>query len=115
MRLRAALFALLTVGAVLLAPGAGAWAADGGVATSTALAKKPAMRARAPAKPMKALAPRLPVSMEPKASSIPPDLSQCRLDCAQAYYFCLAADDAKSCGGPWTSCLTACSRGGTGP
>lgn len=52
----------------------------------------------------------LPVPVAAAASSPPPpDPSQCRLDCAQAYYFCAADDDPDSCSGTWVSCLNRCS------
>ncbi|MDR3513157.1 MAG: hypothetical protein P4L73_16095 [Caulobacteraceae bacterium] len=58
---------------------------------------------RAPVRP----APLAPPS--PIASAIPVDAGQCRLGCAQAYYFCTSAEDAESCSGTWVSCLTRCS------
>ncbi len=45
---------------------------------------------------------------KPLASPLPADVGQCRLDCARSYYFCLAGDDADSCGPTWASCLSAC-------
>jgi hypothetical protein len=36
---------------------------------------------------------------------------QCRIACAQSYYFCLAGDDAETCAPSWGQCLSTC----TGP
>jgi hypothetical protein len=120
MRSRAALIALLIGLAAGLAMGGPALADTGvGGVGATPLAKKPAMRTAPPApsaarpKTLKPL--RLPAALAPKASPIPQDTGQCRVSCAQAYYFCLAGDDADTCSGPWTSCLAACSRGAAGP
>ena len=55
------------------------------------------------AKPLPVLA-----AAKPRSSPLPTDVGQCRLDCARSYYFCLAGDDADSCGPTWASCLSAC-------
>ncbi len=114
MRARLALSIAL---AILMTAGA-AWAADGVVAgvkpsvmrTVTAAPAKTAPvdkttpgRKAAPLPLLAAAAPRL-------SSPIPTDPSQCRLSCAQSYYFCFESDEPDTCGGVWTSCLAACSR-----
>jgi hypothetical protein len=33
---------------------------------------------------------------------------QCRLSCAQTYYFCLAGEDGESCSANWGQCRSAC-------
>ena len=39
------------------------------------------------------------------------DPSDCRMTCAQTYYFCSAADSGgDSCGGRWSQCVAACSN-----
>ena len=36
------------------------------------------------------------------------DTGQCRLDCAQAYYFCLSAGEPDDCGPSWGQCRATC-------
>ena len=33
---------------------------------------------------------------------------QCRLSCAQTYYFCLSSEDGESCSANWGQCRSAC-------
>lgn len=33
---------------------------------------------------------------------------QCRLSCAQTYYFCMAGEDGESCSANWGQCRSAC-------
>jgi hypothetical protein len=33
---------------------------------------------------------------------------QCRLSCAQTYYFCLSGDDGESCSANWGQCRSGC-------
>jgi hypothetical protein len=49
----------------------------------------------------------LPLPFTPQAS----EPGQCRMACAQSYYFCLAGDDAETCAPSWGQCLSSC----TGP
>ena len=90
---------------------------DGQPVKKPQIAPPPSPSAAAAAvKRAKAPPARLPVVFAPpKASPIPVDEGDCRLACGQAYYFCRSADEPDSCGGPWTACLTACSRGPTAP
>jgi len=53
--------------------------------------------------PPPALAPVLPTPSPPVY-----DAAQCRLSCAQAYYFCLASDTPDECPGAWSQCRAAC-------
>jgi hypothetical protein len=63
--------------------------------------------AKTPAKPKPVVAPAL--AANPGQSPLPSDDGgQCRLDCAQAYYFCLSSDDSSSCGATWARCRTDC-------
>jgi len=66
-----------------------------------------------------------PVTAQPAAAAAPPmtlplpaygasttaaaqDRGQCRLACAQRYYFCLAGDMADDCPSTWGQCRAAC-------
>jgi hypothetical protein len=59
--------------------------------------------------PLAAMTPPLPFA--PQAS----DPAQCRIGCAQSYYFCLAGDDAESCAPAWGQCRAACTAPQLGP
>jgi hypothetical protein len=122
MRSRALFIAVLIGLAAPLAAGAGSPARaaappeDGQPVKKPQVAPPPSPSGAAAVKRAKAPTARLPVVFAPpKASPIPVDEGDCRLACGQAYYFCLSADEPDSCGGPWTACLTACSRGPTSP
>jgi len=78
----------------------------------------PLSRLRGPAAETLAPAEAPPISPVPMAAiSTPPlpfapspsDPAQCRIGCAQSYYFCLAADDGESCAPAWGQCRAACS------
>lgn len=51
-----------------------------------------------------------PPAPAPVLPTSPPayDAGQCRLSCAQAYYFCLASDTPDECPGAWSQCRAAC-------
>jgi hypothetical protein len=51
-----------------------------------------------------------PLVISPILSPLPVDTGDCRLGCAQAYYFCLSNDGADSCGTTWTGCRSDCAR-----
>jgi len=36
------------------------------------------------------------------------ETGKCRMDCAQAYYFCLSAGEADDCGSSWGQCRATC-------
>jgi hypothetical protein len=40
--------------------------------------------------------------------------AQCRLTCAQDYYFCLASELSDDCPGAWGQCRAACAAGARG-
>jgi hypothetical protein len=48
-------------------------------------------------------------------AAAPADPGQCRLACAQPYYFCLAGPDAGSCSQEWTHCLVGCDQPASEP
>ncbi|MEJ0066919.1 MAG: hypothetical protein WDM85_17135 [Caulobacteraceae bacterium] len=39
---------------------------------------------------------------------IPTDPAQCRMDCAQTYYFCRAGDHPDACAETWGQCVATC-------
>jgi hypothetical protein len=48
-------------------------------------------------------------TIAPPAPSAPPvDPSECRMTCAQSYYFCRAGDHADDCAGTWSECVVGC-------
>jgi len=105
-----AIVPLLVVLAVLSAGGA-AWAAISASGAPVPDRRPTRAPAASTAKPAVAKAPKAaPVlaAIRPKASPMPPDINQCRLDCSRSYYFCLSTDDADSCGPVWASCRSAC-------
>jgi hypothetical protein len=61
----------------------------------------PPPESRAPIAPSLAIVP-------PPALSTGAPASQCRLSCAQSYYFCLASDTPDDCPGAWSQCRAAC-------
>lgn len=50
-----------------------------------------------------------PAPIAPLSSS--PQAGQCRLACAQTYYFCLAGDAPDECPAAWTQCRVGCNLG----
>ena len=42
------------------------------------------------------------------------EAGQCRLSCAQSYYFCLAGDGSDDCAPTWGQCRAACDAPGVG-
>jgi hypothetical protein len=40
--------------------------------------------------------------------SVPTDPAQCRMSCAQTYYFCRAGDHPDDCAGAWGQCVATC-------
>jgi hypothetical protein len=43
------------------------------------------------------------------------DPSDCRMTCAQTYYFCSAGGEDDGCGQRWSQCVPACSNPAPGP
>ena len=80
-----------------------ALAADGGGSGRITAAPRPTVQPAATA-PTNAT-PRI----EPPAPSLPPaDPSECRMTCAQSYYFCRSGDHVDDCAGTWGECVAAC-------
>ena len=48
----------------------------------------------------------------PAVAPLPPpapvDGSECRMGCAQAYYFCRVDDQSGACAPTWSQCVAAC-------
>jgi pyruvate/2-oxoglutarate dehydrogenase complex dihydrolipoamide acyltransferase (E2) component len=42
------------------------------------------------------------------APSPPADPAECRMGCAQAYYFCRAGEQTGDCGSAWSQCVATC-------
>ncbi|MFN3521795.1 MAG: hypothetical protein ACK4YQ_06070 [Phenylobacterium sp.] len=76
-------------------------------------AASPPQGAETEAAPSPAPAPAAPLA---SAASPPAALGdtagQCRLSCAQSYYFCLASELADDCPGAWSQCRAACDAPG---
>jgi hypothetical protein len=43
------------------------------------------------------------------------DAGQCRMSCAQTYYFCRAGDHPDDCAGPWGQCVATCNAPNLAP
>jgi hypothetical protein len=48
------------------------------------------------------------VSLRAAASAPGGDPSDCRMSCAQTYYFCRAGEDPDACAPTWGQCVAAC-------
>lgn len=78
----------------------------------------PALRGSVSAAPMSPAAPAPPVGINAAQSLfLPAPIAsapvggapqQCRLSCAQTYYFCLSSEDGESCSANWGQCRSAC-------
>lgn len=65
--------------------------------------------ASAPQTPAVDLAPQLPIPLRTLAETpVGGEAGQCRLTCAQSYYFCLASDGAEDCAPTWGQCRAKC-------
>lgn len=63
----------------------------------------------APRTPAIDLAPQLPIPLRAVAETpVAGEAGQCRLTCAQSYYFCLASDGAEDCAPTWGQCRARC-------
>jgi hypothetical protein len=51
-----------------------------------------------------------PVTLAPPAppAGVAADPSDCRMACAQTYYFCRSNDDEQNCSPSWSRCVAAC-------
>jgi hypothetical protein len=56
-----------------------------------------------------------PVTTPPAPVSVPADPAQCRMDCAQTYYFCRAGDHPDDCAGTWGQCVSTCNSPNLAP
>jgi hypothetical protein len=45
----------------------------------------------------------------------PADPAQCRMGCAQTYYFCRAGDHPDDCAGTWGQCVASCNSPNLAP
>jgi hypothetical protein len=87
---------------LLLAVPALALAAVGG-ATKTESPPQPEVQQAATAPTI------LPPKISPPAvTTAPADPSECRMTCAQTYYFCRAGDQPDECAGTWGECVATC-------
>ena len=55
------------------------------------------------------------VRLSPTTPSVPTDPSECRMSCAQTYYFCRAGDHPEDCSGGWGQCVAACNSPNLAP
>ena len=53
-----------------------------------------------------------PASLVPAPPPVAGVAGQCRLTCAQSYYFCLADTSADDCGATWGQCRVRCDAAG---
>jgi hypothetical protein len=56
-----------------------------------------------------------PVTTPPAPVSVPTDPGQCRMSCAQTYYFCRAGDHPDDCAGTWGQCVATCASPNLAP
>ena len=56
-----------------------------------------------------------PVSRTPAPDSVPTDPAQCRMGCAQSYYFCRAGDHPDDCARTWGECVATCNSPNLAP
>jgi len=87
---------------ILLAMPALALAADGGEIKSSA-ARQPSVQqvSTTPTNSPPKITPAAPTTS-------PADPSECRMSCAQTYYFCRAGDQPDACAGTWGQCVATC-------
>jgi hypothetical protein len=57
----------------------------------------------------------LPVITPPAPSVAPADPSDCRMSCAQTYYFCRSGDHPDDCAGTWGQCVATCNSPNLAP
>ena len=53
-------------------------------------------------------APAAPSPPAPPPVSVAGDSSDCRMACAQTYYFCRASDEEQNCSPAWSRCVATC-------
>ena len=96
------MFARLTL--LLIALPALALAADAGAARPAGSHPATMQRAATP-----------PVIRPPAPLSTTNDPSQCRMGCAQTYYFCRAGDHTDGCAETWGQCVATCNSPNLAP
>jgi hypothetical protein len=57
----------------------------------------------------------LPTILPPAPASAANDPSQCRMGCAQTYYFCRAGDHPDNCAETWGQCVATCTSPNLAP
>jgi hypothetical protein len=57
----------------------------------------------------------IPVIIPPPPKNAPADPAQCRMNCAQTFYFCRAADHPDDCAGTWGQCVASCNSPNLAP
>jgi hypothetical protein len=57
----------------------------------------------------------IPMINPPTPQSAPADPAQCRMDCAQTFYFCRAGDHPEDCAGSWGQCVATCNSPNLAP
>ena len=68
-----------------------------------------------PAQPTVQRAATLPAISPPAPVSATNDPSQCRMGCAQTYYFCRAGDHPDDCSRTWGECVATCTSPNLSP
>ena len=86
---------------ILLAIPALALAADGG-ANKSAAPPQPTVQQVSTAPTIS------PPKLTPIAPISPTDPAECRMSCAQTYYYCRAGDQPDECAGSWGQCVATC-------
>ena len=58
----------------------------------------------------------IPVIIPPPPAAAPPmEPSECRMSCAQTFYFCRAGDHPEDCAGTWGQCVASCNSPNLAP
>lgn len=57
----------------------------------------------------------MPVINPQPPTSTPDDPAQCRMGCAQSFYFCRAGDHPEDCAGSWGQCVASCNSPNLAP
>src|ERR1700722_18101997 len=100
---------------LLVALPALALAADGGDAGKIRAAPQPTVQ-QAATTPTASPPTVSPPKLTPSApTTAPADPSECRITCAQSYYFCRAGDNPDNCSGTWGQCVATCNSPNLAP
>jgi hypothetical protein len=57
----------------------------------------------------------VPLLKPPPPATAPTDPAQCRMGCAQSFYFCRASERPDDCAGPWGQCVASCNSPNLAP